>query len=62
MRRVATIALLVLVAVAAALPLVPGSSAALRAGGVSLVWWYGVVAAPILATLVSLAALLTDVE
>jgi hypothetical protein len=61
-RRAAVAAVLVLVAIAIVLPVIPGTPGTLRAGGVSLLWWYGAVAAPILATLVSLAALLIPSE
>lgn len=61
-RRTAVAALLLLVAIAIALPVLPGTPGTLRAGGVSLLWWYGAVAAPVLATLVSLGALLIRSE
>lgn len=58
-RRTAVAALLLLVAIAIVLPLVPGAPGTLRAGGVSLFWWYGAVAAPVLATLIAVGALLS---
>lgn len=61
-RRAAVAALLLLVAVAIALPVMPGTPGTLRAGGVSLFWWYGAVAAPLIATLISLGALLIRAE
>jgi ABC-type Co2+ transport system permease subunit len=61
-RRTAVAALLLLVAIAIALPAVPGTPGTLRAGGVNLLWWYGAVAAPVLATLISLGALLIRSE
>lgn len=61
-RRTAVAALLLLAAIAIALPVLPGTPGTLRAGGVSLLWWYGAVAAPVLATLVSLGALLIRSE
>ena len=60
-RRAAVAVILVLVAVAVALPVLPGAPGALRAGGVSLLWWYAV-AAPLLATLITLGALLIRSE
>jgi hypothetical protein len=56
-RRTAVAALLLLVAVAIVLPVMPGTPGTLRAAGVSLLWWYSAVAAPVLATLISLGAL-----
>jgi hypothetical protein len=38
---------------------VPGTPGTLRAAGVSLFWWYGVVAAPLLATVIALGALVS---
>lgn len=61
-RRAAAVTVLVLVAIAIALPMMPGTPGTLRAGGVSLLWWYGAVAAPALATLISLGALLIRSE
>lgn len=58
-RRTAVAALLLLVAIAIVLPLVPGAPGTLRAGGVSLFWWYAAVAAPVLATLIAVGALLS---
>ena len=58
-RRTAVAALVLLVALAIALPVMPGTPGTLRAGGVSLFWWYGAVAAPLLATVISLGALLS---
>ena len=56
-RRAAVAAVLVLVAIAVALPVIPGTPGTLRAAGVSLRWWYGAVLAPVLATVVALGAL-----
>lgn len=56
-RRIAVAALVLLVAFAIALPVVPGTPDTLRLGGVSLFWWYAAVAAPLLATLIALGAL-----
>jgi ABC-type Co2+ transport system permease subunit len=56
-RRTAVAALVFLVALAIALPVVPGTPGTLRLGGVSLFWWYGAVAAPLLATLIALGTL-----
>ncbi len=61
-RRTAVAVILVLVAIAIALPLLPGAPGALRAGGVSLLWWYAAVAAPLLAILITLGALLVRSE
>ena len=58
-RRTAVAALVLLLVLAIALPLVPGTPGTLRLGGVSLLWWYGAVAAPLLATLIALGALLS---
>jgi hypothetical protein len=61
-RRAAIAALLLLVAVAIALPMVPGTPGTLRIDGVSLLWWYVAVLAPVLATLISLGTLLIRSE
>ena len=58
-RRIAVAALVLLVVLAIALPVVPGAPGALRLGGVSLFWWYGAVAAPLLSTVSALGALLS---
>ncbi len=61
-RRGAVAALLLLVAVAIVIPLVPGAPGTLRIGGVSLLWWYVAVVAPVLATLTALGTLLIRSE
>jgi hypothetical protein len=61
-RRAAIAALLLLVAIAIALPLMPGTPGTLRIGGVSLLWWYAAVLAPLLATLIALGTLLIPSE
>lgn len=54
--RLAGGVLLALLAGAAALALGPRDPGAIRVGGVSLLWWYGAAAAPVVAALVALAA------
>jgi hypothetical protein len=61
-RRGALAVVLVLIAIAIVLPIIPGTPGTLRAAGVSLSWWYGVLAAPAVATLISLGALLIRSE
>lgn len=61
-RRAAIAALLLLIAVAIALPMMPGMPGTLRIAGVSLLWWYAAVLTPVLATLISLGTLLIRSE
>ena len=49
-RRTAITALLVLLAGAPLLALAPAAPGAVRVAGMSLLWWYAGVAAPLLAT------------
>jgi len=49
-RRVGIAALLVLLAVAPLLALAPAAPGAVRVAGVSLLWWYAALAAPLAAT------------
>jgi len=58
-RRIAVAALVLLVVLAIVLPVVPGTPGTLRLGGVSLFWWYGAVAAPLLCTVIALGALIS---
>jgi hypothetical protein len=50
--------LLVLLAGAVLLAIFPGAPGAVRLAGVSLLWWYVGVAAPLVATVVTVAALM----
>ncbi|TMQ17667.1 MAG: hypothetical protein E6K82_20975 [Candidatus Rokuibacteriota bacterium] len=59
-RRTGIIALLVLLAVAPLLALAPAAPGAVRLAGVSLLWWYVGVVAPLLATALALVLLLRD--
>jgi hypothetical protein len=61
-RRTAVGALVILVAIAIVLPVAPGAPGALRADGVSLLWWYAALIAPVLATLIALGTLLIRSE
>jgi hypothetical protein len=57
-RRRAIVVLLVLLAVAPALALLPFDPASVRLAGVSVFWWYSAVGAPCLAIVVAALALL----
>jgi len=50
---------LVLLAAAAVLALLPFGAGAVRVGGLSVVWWYAAVLAPVLAVVVTIGALLS---
>jgi hypothetical protein len=56
-RRIAIVVVLLLLAGAAVLVALPHRVAAIRFGPLSLLWWYGAVAAPLIATLVTTVAL-----
>jgi hypothetical protein len=56
-RRTAIAALLVLLAGAPLLALAPAAPGAVRVAGVSLLWWYTALVAPLLATVITIAAL-----
>lgn len=56
-RRAAIVALLVLLAGAPLLALAPAVPGAVRVAGVSLLWWYAGVVAPVLATGIAIACL-----
>jgi hypothetical protein len=56
-RRTAITALLVLLLGAPLLALAPAAPGAVRVAGVSLLWWYAGLVAPLLATAIALAAL-----
>jgi hypothetical protein len=56
-RRTAIVALLVLLAVAPFLALAPAAPGAIRVAGVSLLWWYSGMLAPVLATAIAIAVL-----
>jgi hypothetical protein len=55
-RRAGIVTLLALLAGALALPLAPFDLAAVRLAGVSLLWWYAAVVAPLLAVAVAVLA------
>ena len=59
-RRTATTLLLGLLAGAVLLALAPAAPGAVRVAGVSLLWWYAAVAAPLAATVIAVVALLRD--
>ena len=61
-RRAAIVALLVLLAGAPLLALAPAVPGAVRVAGVSLLWWYAGVVAPVLATGIAIACLVRDRE
>jgi hypothetical protein len=56
-RRTAIAALLVLLVGAPLLALAPAAPGAVRIAGVSLLWWYTGVVAPVLATAIAIRAL-----
>lgn len=57
-RRAGIVALLVLLGGALALSALPRDFAALRIGGVGVLWWYAAVVAPLLGALVTIAILM----
>jgi len=57
-RRVGIVIVLVLLAAAAVLALLPFGAGAVRVGALSVVWWYAAVVAPVLAVVVTIGALL----
>ncbi|HEX9820218.1 MAG TPA: hypothetical protein VGD07_11485 [Methylomirabilota bacterium] len=59
-RRTAITLLLGLLAGAVLLALAPAAPGAVRVAGVSLLWWYAAVAAPLAATVIAVVALLRD--
>jgi hypothetical protein len=59
-RRIGTIALLVLLAIAPLLALAPAAPGAVRLAGVSLLWWYAGLAAPLAATGLAIALLVRE--
>ena len=59
-RRRGIAALLVLLAVAPVLALAPAAPGAVRVAGVSVLWWYAGLAAPLLATAVAILVLVRD--
>jgi len=59
-RRTAITLLLGLLAGAVLLALAPAAPGAVRVAGVSLLWWYAAVAAPLAATAIAVVALLRD--
>lgn len=61
-RRAAIVALLVLLAGAPLLALTPAAPGAVRVAGVSLLWWYAALVAPVLATGIAIACLVRDRE
>ena len=61
-RRAAIVALLVLLAGAPLLALAPAVPGAVRVAGVSLLWWYAALVAPVLATGIANACLVRDRE
>jgi hypothetical protein len=61
-RRTAIAALLVLLAGAPLLALAPAAPGAVRVAGVSLLWWYAGLVAPLLATAVTIVALVRGRE
>ena len=61
-RRLGIAALLVLLAVAPVLALAPAAPGAVRVAGVSLLWWYTALIAPLAATALTIAILVRDGE
>ena len=56
-RRIGIAALLVLLAIAPLLALAPAAPGAVRVGGVSLLWWYAALVAPLIATALAIVLL-----
>jgi hypothetical protein len=56
------VALLVLLGLAPVLALAPATPGAVRIAGVSLLWWYAGVAAPLAATVLATVLLVRDPE
>jgi len=56
-RRIGIAALLVLLAIAPLLALAPAAPGAVRVSGVSLLWWYAALIAPLIATALAIALL-----
>jgi hypothetical protein len=61
-RRTAIAALLVLLVGAPLLALAPAAPGAVRVAGVSLLWWYTGLVAPLLATAIAVVVLVRDGE
>ena len=61
-RRTAIAVLLVLLAGAPLLALAPAAPGAVRVAGVSLLWWYTGLVAPLLATVITIAVLVRHGE
>ncbi|HTO10826.1 MAG TPA: hypothetical protein VMQ51_04580 [Candidatus Binatia bacterium] len=59
-RRLGIAALLVLLAVAPVLALAPAAPGAVRIAGVSLLWWYAGLAAPLAATTLAIVLLVRE--
>lgn len=57
-RRIGIVVVLLLLAGAGALATLPLEAGAVRVGSLSILWWYSVVAAPVLAAAVTVAVLL----
>jgi len=61
-RRIGIAALLVLLAVAPVLALAPAAPGAVRIAGVSVLWWYAALLAPVVATTVAVLLLVRETE
>jgi hypothetical protein len=61
-RRTAIAALLVLLVGAPLLALAPAAPGAVRVGGMSLLWWYTGLVAPLLATVIAIVVLVRGGE
>jgi hypothetical protein len=59
-RRIGIAALLVLLVIAPVLALAPAAPGAVRIAGVSLLWWYVGLAAPLAATALTVVLLVRD--
>jgi hypothetical protein len=59
-RRLGIAALLVLLAVAPVLALAPAAPGAVRIAGVSILWWYTALIAPLVTTAITIALLVRD--
>ena len=57
-RRVGIVVILVLLAGGAVLAILPSDVGAVRVAGLSLLWWYAAVVAPVIAVLVTVAVLI----
>lgn len=61
-RRIGIAALLALLAIAPVLALAPAAPGAVRIAGVSVLWWYSALLAPVVATTITVVLLVGETE